>query len=156
MSEDLIINVPEIRKEIGIRHKAFVESCDLHIDKTIADKKLVVQIIAARLQRILICFKEEGIIDNVSMENDGPYRKIHISKNGFENSIVFLTDGEKIVLKGKNVLLDMDDNHVFYDVCSINYDWKECSLEIIDYIHQLIYSRKKVLETRLNSILTSK
>ena len=158
IKKESLINVPEIQNIIRETHKDFMERYAPQIDKVAADHKLLSDIIYTRLYRILICFKEEGVIDDIILEKQTPYKKICIKKNGYDNYVHVVTNGLSIIFEGFNASANdfftdiMFIKKRFDDVHNDDYDWTEFSKELIDYIHNTIYFRKEAVETKIGAM----
>jgi len=152
------LNVPKIQKELHTRHKEFIEKYGGAVEKLMADHKLFSDIVMAKLNRILIVFKEEMIIDDMQITEQGPYKRITLNKKGYDAYIVIETNGTEIVFQGytyggNDFTGDFAHmRHKIRDVNTEDFDWVDFSIQLIDYIHKIIYDRKEAMETRLSSM----
>ena len=159
MSADLLKIVPEIQKEINKRHKEFTETYGGLADKLMAEHQLQADIIFTRLFRIMVCFKEEKIIDDALIVEQIPTKKLYISKNGSNNYIYVTTNGRTIWLEGFTSSFDdfisdrpMDKKRIL-GVDEEDFDWLQFSLDFLDYVHTIIYERKEVTSLRISKLL---
>lgn len=160
MNKEVIINVPKIQKEIKKRHQKFIGEFDAAIQKVVADKRLLTDVIVSRLYRIVICFQQEGIIDMVQIHDQYP-KKLTLRKNGFDNYVHIITNGHMIRIEG--FVCDFDDfisdmvlpGKNYRNTDEEDYNWIEFALELLDYIHLSIYGRKEALEVKINGMLKS-
>jgi hypothetical protein len=153
------LNIPQIQKEIKEKHKDFISKLGPQIQKVVADNRLLTDLIATRLYHILLCFREEGIIDEIQQSQGYP-RKLTLSKKGFDNYVYVITNGRIIRVEGYNSVGDDFRSDVqlpgknYHGVDHEVYNWENFSMELLDYIHSSIYDRKDALETKINGMLT--
>jgi len=161
MNQIIPINIPKIQLEVRKRHGDFIGKYGSLIQKVVADNRLLTDLVASRLYHILLCFKEEHIVDDVK-QGDGYPRKIVITKNGFDNYVNIITNGKKVRVEGYNI---DNDNFMsglqlpgqnFHGVDDVDYDWEKFSIELLDYIHASIYDRKDALEATISEVLVSR
>lgn len=158
MKNNEFLNVPSIQKEIHVRHQAFIKKYGGAIEKVMADHKLFSDIVTAKLSRILLVFKQEAIIDDIKIVEQGPYKKITLSKNGYDTYVVIETNGIEIAFQGYAYTSDMISDlallrHKVRDVNTDDFDWVRFSIQLVEYIHKTIYERKEVVEAMLDGIL---
>lgn len=157
---DTILDVPTIQKNIHDGHEKFVKEFGSASEKVMADHRLFADLIMAKLYRIALIFKEEKVIDEIKMTEDGPYKKVCLSKTGNTTYINVVTNGMVIVLEGLTYATGFDTNYQwpkekFNHVNSKEFDWVDFSIKLLDYIHSKIYERKDAMEARLNGMLQS-
>jgi len=115
-------------------------------------------LISTRVYHILLCFREEGIVDEIKNANSYP-NKITLKKNGFDNYVHVLTNGRTIRIEGYNFINDDFRSDIqlpgknYYSVNDMTYDWENFSMELLDYIHTSIYDRKDALEVKIKGVL---
>jgi len=154
-----ILNVPAIQKEIREKHNVFIKKYGSTIEKVMADHKLFTDIILAKLSCILAIFKQEAVIDAIQVTEQGPFKKITLTKNGYDTYVVIETNGVEIALQGytytgDSVLSDFALVRVkIRNVNSDNFDWVDFSSQLIDYIHSTIYEKQEVVQQRLKGML---
>jgi len=158
MASEPLINIVDIQKGIKKAHAVFMDNYGPQIEKVVADQRLMSEIIFARLYRILICFKEENIIDDYSIVREMPFKKLQLSKKGYNSYIYVSTNGSSIILEGYGFSLSDFTSDVtilkkkFRNVQEGTYDWTQFSKELLDYIHSVIYERKEASETKINTM----
>jgi len=157
LKEPIIINVPAIQKEIHEKHQKFVKDFGSAAEKVMADHKLFADIVMAKLYRIALIYKEEAVIDEVKITEDGPYRKISLCKSGNVTYVDIRTNGIVIVLEGFTYTTGFDtDFHwpteKFVNVNNDEFNWVDFSRKLLDYIHATIYERKEAMEARLDGM----
>jgi len=157
MHSDTILDVPSIQKNIHARHEEFVKKYGPAAEKVIADHKLFSDLVMAKLYRIALIFKEEKVVDDVKMTDDGPYRKICLSRSGNVTYVNVATNGLVIALEGFTYTTGFDTDfqwpkEKFFHVNSDEFNWVDFSAKLLNYIHATIYERKEAIETRLNGM----
>lgn len=156
-----IMDIPAIQKEVSSRHQKFIKKYGGEIEKVFADHKLFVDIIVAKLHRIAIVLKEEGVINKVVINNNEPIAEIRLWKDGMISYLNMSTNGRSILLKGYSYSTGFSGDieclaKRYNDVDNENFDWVKFSCELVDYIHSTLYERKEVLETKISSMFESK
>jgi len=152
------LNIPKIQEKIKIRHQKFIEALGPQTIKVAADNRLLTDLIATRTYHLLLCFREQGIIDDIQQSDLYP-RKITISKKGFNNYVYILTNGHTIRIEGYNC--DGNDfrsdvqllGKNYYEVDNTRFDWDKFAMELLDYVHSSIYDSKDALEVKINGVL---
>ncbi len=152
-----VLNVPAIQKEIREKHQIFIEKYSGTLEKVMADHRLFADIILAKLHRILVIFKEEKVIDDIKMIDQGPYKKIILCKNGYDTYVEMETNGKVIKLQGFTYTtgFDSDFRHqdqIFSNANDEEFNWSNFCLELLEYIHGTIYERKEVAEQMLKGM----
>ena len=152
-----ILNIPAIQKSVKNKHLNFIEKYQNSIEKVISDHKLFADITLAKLHRLLLIFKEESVIDNIQIIDRGPYKKIVLSKNGYDTYVELETNGLVIVFQGYTYTAgsESDFRHqkkIIRNITADNFDWVEFCDDLVDYIHNTIYERKEAVEQRLKGI----
>ena len=159
MSNEQIINIPEIQQEIRNKHKKFLDKFGSLPQKVAADHRLLADKILSKLFRIVVCFKEEKIIDNAKIVENGLLKKIYIKKDGYDNYIYIITNGISVALEGYNYSYNdfASDVNVlkkrFDNINDEDYNWIDFSSQLLDHIHSVIYERQESAETHLESML---
>jgi hypothetical protein len=154
--QKIIIDVPSINKTIHNIHHKFIKNHASNIEKVIADHSLLSNVVCARISKVLECFKLEKIIDNISVIDQNPLKKICVRKNGFDNSVDIITNGTTIILCGTGYSLGLGDVFAkirFDNVQNEDFDWTNFAKELVDYIHCIIYNKSEVIETSINNLL---
>jgi len=152
------INIPEIEKNIKEKHEKFMKDWGSLADKVEADHQLAVEKVAAKITRILTCFSDNKVIDHVIVDRDGVYPKIVVSKKGYNNHVAIWVDNDSVVFqrtsifKSSNILESDTEARTIYGVGTKSFNWTAFSNDLLDYIHNEIYSRKSVAQTKLNTI----
>jgi len=167
MENSTILNIPEIEKIIGKKHNALLKTYGANIEQIAANDKLLVERIVAKISRILVCFKDKNIIDNISHEKDGTCRKIHLSKDGYDDAVAILTNGYRIILIANNPMAQTQcsgekyDIHLneecvrlknFYGADKDSFDWCKFSEVLVDFTHETVYNRIKVAKQKINNV----
>jgi len=153
----MLIDMPKIRANIKNKHVAFMSTYGDVVEKVRADHQLLLQTVFARLKFITQCFVEEGVVDRIEevAEHGNTYhRSLILHKEGFDNTIVLVTDGSVVVMKNSNNIIA--DIYMFTPKAKRwskpykdDFDWAAFSNELLDQIHQSIYERRKASETKI-------
>jgi len=155
-----IIDLSNIQNKIKTKHIEFINKYGSILDKVMADDKLFSDIVMARLHLIATCFKNENVIDEFTLGENGPIKYIKIGKRGISNYINIETNGKTIKVNGYNYsdygfTDDILKNNLRQEISDIDsFDWEEFAIKILDFIHEIIYERRKATEIKLNNILT--
>lgn len=158
MNKSIVINVPEIQKQIKSKHKKFLKEVGVFSRKISQDHQLYLTRLVARVTRILECFVEEKIIDQFSPYAvpyaDGEYiRAFCLRKNEFADSVYLWTDGKIVILGDSRFPITADAScEIIRNINLDNFDGVEFSETLLDYIHRKIYSRKESYEQRVFGI----
>jgi len=152
------LNIPYIKNRIQTAHQRFVDTVGAIPDKITADHQLILNRMATRIETILKCFVEAKIINIISKgaqngEGDRSCFVFKLTKIGFDRSVHVTTDGANINIKtikyNPQSGLNFDEDVNIRDIDFETYDWVEFSDKLLHFIHQVIYSRKKSIETKL-------
>jgi len=154
-----VLNIPEIQANIRSNHGKFIKKYGMQIEKVMADHRILVDIISARLHRVILCFKEEGVIDEIRT-HEGLLKTMTLLKNGCSSYIDLVTNGKVVVVKSfiSNESFDSDFSsgpEYFYGVDKEDYDWVGFSIRLLDFIHSKVYERKDVLDEKVRSMFSS-
>jgi hypothetical protein len=151
------LNIPKIQQEVRAKHEKFIKNLGPQIQKVTADNRLLTDLMATRIYHLLLCFREEGVIDEVKQSNSYP-KKLTISKKGFDNYVYVITNGRTIRIEGYNFISDDFKSDVqlpgknYHAVDDMSYDWDNFAMELLDYIHGSIYDRKEALEVKITGV----
>ena len=151
-----ILNIPEIEKKINSKHNLFLKTYGISVEQSTANDRLLAEKIVAKISRILVCFKDQNIIDMVSHEIEGTWRRIGMSKEGYNDSVSILTNGNRIILmKANPVIVEDYEVHVlqrkYVDVDLDSFDWCKFAEELVDFTHETIYNRAKAAKQKINN-----
>lgn len=128
------------------------------ISKVDADNELVLTRVRTHISHVLSILKGEKIIDEYKVSNpidifgvDGNVVCFSIKKNGSSNFVHIFTNGEHIVLRDGNFLINFGDIGADYIRCEKvtdvdEYDWVTFSDVLLDFIYKSIYNVTKVNE----------
>lgn len=162
MKKDQVLDVPSIQKAVSEKHKKFTTEYSAEIEKVIADHSLFADILLTKLYRIVLIFKEEGIINDIKISEFGPYKKLILYKNHCNNYVEIITNGKDIAMEGysySNGFNGFSSDfklrypvEKIYDVNIANFNWVDFSTKLLDYIHAVIYERNSVVEARLHGM----
>ena len=148
-----ILDVPTIQKNIHEKHEEFMKEVGNFSHKVIADKELYKTRMSAKIYRILECFVEEKVIDEVIVKEESLCKCFILVKKNMQKSVNILTDGENIVIEDNSLFILSELNapfkKVFYNVNVDEYDWTKFSSDLLDYIHYVVYNRKEAYEARI-------
>jgi len=155
-----VLNIPEIQSHIRSNHGKFIKKYGTQIEKVMADHRMLVDIISARLHRVILCFKEEGVIDEVRTSDKGPLKMMTLLKKGCSVYVDLMTNGRLVVLKSLNFNEFMgsdiaSDPEYFYGVDEEDYDWAKFSVKLLDFIHCKVYERKDVLDEKVKEMFAA-
>ena len=151
-----ILNIPEIEKRISQKHHLFLKTYGATIDQSTANDRLLAEKIVAKISRILVCFKDDNIIDTISHEKEGIWKIIHLSKDGYDDSVIIYTNGNDIILRRNNPILIEDFwVHVlqrrYTGVDLESFDWCAFAEGLIDYTHLIIYNKAKAAKQKIDN-----
>jgi len=152
------LDFPKIMKNVSDKHSKFLESYGNQSEKVIADGRLRTERLSAKISLILHYFSEIKIIDQSKRQDEGGYTKISLYKHGNGNFIEIWIDTDKIVLTRNNFWIQSGcmDQEIpgkrFYNIDD-DFDWIYFSEFLLDYIHEVIYSRREAGEQKLKNIL---
>ena len=157
MKKETILNVPAIQKNIHTQHGKFIKEYGNAVEKVIADHRLFADLVMTKIYRLALIFKEEKVIDEIKMTENGPYREICLSRAVNTTYVNITTNGLVIVLEGYTYTTGFDTDfqwprQKFYSVNENEFDWEVFSAKLLDYIHNTIYERKEAMEARLHGI----
>lgn len=150
-----ILDVPKIQEEVRSKHSKFIKKYGKEIEKVFADHKFRVDVIIAKLHRIAVILKEEGVIDKIVINNVAPIAEMRLWKDGMITYLTICTNGRQILLNGYSYSTgfcsDFDTPSKRYSmVDSSDFDWVKFSNEMVEYIHSVLYERKEVLEAKIS------
>jgi hypothetical protein len=147
------LNIPKIAKAIREKHSKFIEKVGMLPVKISADKELEMERICAKIKRILECFVSEKIIDQITVGDTAKF--FSLQKNGFrekvyiyiEDTNIFFIDmtERQIELCGTKLHENIEIRNVDVD----KLDWVDFSTKLLDYIHQVIYSRSESILAKI-------
>jgi hypothetical protein len=149
------LDIPEIKKYIKEEHEKFMDQFGPMADKVAADHRLQEEIIYARLLPILICLKQEKVIDKFVASQENYNKRVELVKDGYNASVHITTNGLQIKLEGYVYIsnLGMSDliveKEIISGVDSDSFDWLSFSKTLLGYIHGSIYERRKAAEVKL-------
>jgi hypothetical protein len=157
MKKETILNVPAIQKNIHTQHSKFIKEYGNAVEKVIADHRLFADLVMTKIYRLALIFKEEKVIDDIKMTENGPYREICLSRSVNTTYVNITTNGLVIVLEGYTYTTGFDTDfqwprQKFYSVNENDFDWEVFSAKLLDYIHNTIYEKKEAMEARLHGI----
>jgi len=148
-----ILDIPAIQKHIHEKHQEFLNDVGNFSQKVTADKELKKTRMSAKIFRILECFVEENVIDEVVVKEENLCKGFLLIKKDRQKSVYILTDGENIVIEDNSLLilseLSAPYKKVYYNINIDEYDWVEFSKILLDYIHWVIYNRKEAYEVKI-------
>lgn len=156
-----IMDIPRIQEEVRSKHQKFAKKYGREIEKVFADHKLCVDVVVAKIHRIAIVLKEEGVIDKIVINNVAPVAEMRLWKDGMISYLNIYTNGRQIMLKGyaytTGLGSDLEATPKRYTgVDRIDFDWVNFASELVDYIHTTLYERKEVLETKISLMFEPK
>jgi hypothetical protein len=165
------LDIPFIKNLIQEKHNIFLKETGNLSSKVSGDHQLVLSRLTSRIMRILQEFCHAGIIDSVvEMSSDKniadsyygfvlDQRYINgliISKNGYVSKIIIWTDGKTIMFQSSGMpFIGIEDLKVaaMRKISVDDFDGKEFSEKLLNYIHQIIYFRKETYEQKLKEFL---
>jgi len=160
MSKINLIDLPIIQNQIIKKHREFLDRYSMEVDKVVADNRALTDLTFAKMHRLLVSFKEAGIVDELRvLPNKHPLQGVRIMKNALNNYIEVITNGRCIMSQGFGYTSDdFQSDSIFPrirvdDVCNQEYDWSDFAMQLLDYIHVVIYQRKDACETKMNNVL---
>jgi len=156
-----IMDIPRIQEEVRSKHQKFAKKYGKEIEKVFADHKLCADVVVAKIHRIAIVLKEEGVIDKIVINNVAPIAEIRLWKDGMITYLTICTNGHQILLKGYSYTTGLGSDietpsKRYSSVDSLDFDWVSFSSELVDYIHSTLYERKEVLETKISLMFEPK
>jgi hypothetical protein len=153
-----MINIEQIKSEIEKTHKDFLAKYSASLEKVFADQKLAMEISLVKIKYVLDALMEKSIVDGTDIEDISyatPNRVLRVYKKGILNYIQIITNGDKICIKGIDSLENLDlksDVRIFNDVWQDEFDWLNFSKELLNFIHEYIYSRKKAFNVKIDGM----
>ena len=160
MSKINLIDLPIIQDQIIKKHREFLDKYSMEVDKVVADNRAITDLTFAKMHRLLVSFKEAGVVDELRvLPNKHPLQGVRIMKNALNNYIEVITNGKCIMAQGFGYVADdFQSDSIFpkiraNDVCNQEYDWSDFAMQLLDYIHIVIYQRKDACETKMNNAL---
>ncbi len=156
-SNEYVLDVPGIQKTVGEKHKAFLKEYGPEVEKVLADHSLFADIMLTKLYRIVLIFREEGIINDVRVSGAGPCKKLTLTKSYCNNYVSITTNGKEILMEGSAYSTEFTSDNVFlrhkiHDANLEDFNWIKFSEELLDYIHKVIYERTSAVETKLQEL----
>lgn len=147
-----ILNIPKIQKDIGKKHVAFLDKIGGALLKVSADHELNIARLSSKISAILDCLIEAKVIDKFIPCEDSSFRSFHLVKNGLKKSVYVLTDGSDIIFEEFNIFIKYGLHDAAFESMKVenidNYNWEKFSMDLLDYIHKVIYERKAAIETK--------
>jgi hypothetical protein len=160
--------MPSLKEVIKARHSAFLEKMGGTVNLFISEDLLKYEMTLAKLKYIAKILKEEHVIDHYSESNISAFDTFFPCSliMGIEYPSPLVT-----VLNGANTI-HIVDGAIKGDVLSQSihlsksfsgeirktsfegaldddFDWKTFSEQLLDFIHNVVYKRKKMIETLL-------
>lgn len=151
-----ILDIPSIQKSINTKHAKFIKKFGNAYHKAIADHDLNLNIIISKIKCICGVFIDEKVINEAIQVESNPFKTIRLLKNGNSSYIDITTNGNDISICGYTFDIKStssifnDDFILFKNVNNDEFDWKNFSISLLDYIHLVIYRRKSVLEINID------
>ena len=171
---DLSIELPEIRKLVVARHKAYIGKFGKALSLVEGESELNRTRILAKLKLLSKVLVSSGAVDDAvqmavsSREGTYPY-SIKLGKSNNPICLYLLNTGKDVILSDSvglalslgtmeaRILLVTDTKRVckrFVDVLSNDFEWKGMAVSVLDAIHETIYDRHEVLRKELLGELT--
>ena len=148
-----ILDIPSIQKYIHEKHQEFLKDVGNYSQKIMADKDLYKTRMSAKIFRILECFVEEKVIDEVVVKEENLLKGFLLIKKDRQKSVFIWTDGENIVIEDNSLLilseLSAPHKKIFYNINIDEYNWVEFAKELLEYIHWIVYNRKEAYEAKI-------
>lgn len=147
-----------IRNSVSARHHQFIDTHGGQVSKVLADHALFAELALSKLKYLLNIFVEEKIIDKVEeMPQTEPFKKLRLSREGSNNYIVVVTDGNSTVVEGFNYLiisgLQEPNRSIYLNIQGDDFKWGVFAMDVLDKIHAVIYERKEAVESQLKNAL---
>jgi hypothetical protein len=152
------LNIPFIKERISSAHNNFIKTVGQIPDKITADHQLLLKRMSTRIETIVKCFIDTGIIDNISQslqngDGDRSCVVFKLTKCGFDKAVYIWTDGNNININAFHFPfrsgLNFEDEITIREINFDSYNWVEFSDKLIHFIHQIIYARLKSIETKI-------
>ena len=141
------LNTQQIQQNLADRHQKFNQEVGVLSGKLGADYHLQLTRMQTRLNRILECFIEVGVLDLSIPLSENAYKGFQIMKNGYDKQIYVWTNGNDIIVKDSSFMINSGiiDSKVEYirNIVIDEYDWEDFANRLLDYIHVIIYQRKE-------------
>lgn len=157
-----VLDIPLIQKTIHTKHGKFIKEFGPVYEKVIADHELFSNLVMAKIYCIADILIKENVISEVLDVECSPYRKVKLIKKGNNSYIEITTNGIDVLFTGYTYLsldtssLLSNNNEIFNDVNDVDFDWKNFSVKLLDYIHSIIYTRKEAARVRMDSFIKEK
>lgn len=151
------IDKTKLLNELTEKHSEFCESLDGAFTKTKFDHYILTETVFSSLHYCLHLFVDAQVIDKIEEGSTGPYKFFTISKNNFDKRIRIYTDGNVILAKGdsfKDLWSDISAKKCVFEINNVeDFDWHKFSMQLLSYIHDVIYDKSAAYETKMNLAL---
>ena len=154
------INQVNLKKQIKEKHDFLVKRISPLGDKMEADYELSLVKSEAKVRLILDIMKELKIVDGYKplefyskeME-DSSYRAFTVYKKGYHHHIQIAITPKVVILQEGGIMIELgilaSSRSIKREIDSPDYNWDEFAIELLQYIHDIIYRRKDSLEVCL-------
>lgn len=153
-----------IRKEIHHRHQAFIEKIGSQAGIALSQDLLEHELTLAKIRFIANALLEEGVVDQVSENNIFAFNKffpcsLNLSRTYPSLTVTILNGGNDLIVVDGIIRQDVLSQSlhfskegepdsgvkIFENVAQPSFDWQEFSVFLLDFIHQVMYKRKELL-----------
>ncbi len=158
--------MPHLRDFIQEKHQKFLSKMGEKVHLAMAQHLLDYEIVAAKLKYIASIMKEIGVIDEFVEHN------VYAMERFFPCSITMgikypaptvtvLNGGDELIIVNGVIKQDVisqamhlsgegtDSMKVFSGAISDTFDWKAFCNELLDFIYNVVYKRKQIIESLL-------
>jgi len=150
------LDILKIKSNLAKKHDKFIKDLGAHSDRVLAEHNLMVELTYTRIKFICDAIVEMKIIDKVDFKKEIPIRKIYLTKDGYDNYVRIVTNGDRIVIDGvsnlNNIVNDDNEKIILDGATSEDFDWIKFSDQLLTVIHGIVYERKEALETKMFGI----
>lgn len=147
------LDVPKIQKKLNRKHSEFMSTFGDAVVKVSADQELEVTRMTAKISRILACLVDAKAIDKFVICDESPYRGFNLIKTGWGKSVYIWVDGRDILLKDSSLSVrfglhaSLLKSYPKVDVDTFN--WETFAVELMEYLHQVIYQSSAAFNTKV-------
>ena len=150
------LDIPLIKKQVKESHLKFIEKYGLELDKVTSDHNLFVEIALAKIKCIVKILIDEKVIDSFDIIEFGNLKKIILKSDKLKNYVEILTNGVCMTLEtpcdsiyGETLEHILFASKKYCNINDANFNWNGFSVELLDYIQEVVYERKEVTELKI-------
>lgn len=147
-------NLIEIKTELSDIHGKFIKKVGQVPFKLDSDNHYFLSRVEVRLSSILKILNDLDVIEvfdeeKVQKHHEESYTVFLLKRKGFSKDIMLWTNGIDIVIRNNHCPIVLDqgkDVLIFRNINFDEFDWKEFSKKLLEFIHAVAYNRMKAIE----------